>query len=300
MTLPGRVTRPGPAPSAGEGWRGDHARWRLSGKAKLRLDGQATSAYDSREPTGSAAGFEPETMSPLTQALALTAGFETARTPAAIGGALRDALKPFGCGGLFAGAFPSSQAAPQSSVVAARTLYAQFSPPGWLEAYARLGLDRGNPVIFGTQRRASAFRWSDPGFDDLKGWRGLAVARECGIGDGIVVPCHEPFGRVGVISIGFERIDLAPQELTAIALAARMAHDRMTALAGKPFVLPALTPRERDCLCYVAEGLSDGQIAAKLAISVATAHAHVENAKRKLGARTRAQAVARLCSMPIG
>lgn len=59
-----------------------------------------------------------------------------------------------------------------------------------------------------------------------------------------------------------------------------------------PAAQPALTGRERDCLLFVAEGLSDGDIAGQLGISTVTAHAHVENAKRKLGARTRAQAVA--------
>lgn len=71
---------------------------------------------------------------------------------------------------------------------------------------------------------------------------------------------------------------------------------RMTELA-RPFVgtsMEALTIRERDCLIYVAEGLSDREIGEKLGISHTTTHAHVENGKRKLGARTRAQAVARL------
>lgn len=239
-------------------------------------------------------------MSTLAQAFELTAGFEAAPTPGAVGRALRDALQPFGSRGFFAGSFPSSQAVPQHDVAAGRTLYAQFSSPGWLEEYARLGLDRDNPVIFATARRASAFRWSDPGFDDLRNWRGLALSRALGIDDGIVVPCHEPYGRVGVVSIGFERLgELAPGELRAITLAARMAHERMTALAGAPPVRAVLTPRERDCLCYVAEGLSDSQIADRLGISLTTAHAHVENAKRKLAARTRAQAVARLCTMPL-
>lgn len=239
-------------------------------------------------------------MSTLAQALELTGDFEAAPTPGAVGRALCDALQRFGSRGFFAGAFPSSQAVPRDDVAAARTLYAQFSPPGWLDEYARLGLDRDNPVIFATARRASAFRWSDPGFDDLRNWRGLTLSRALGIKDGIAVPCHEPYGRVGVISIGFERLDdLAPGEIKTITLAARMAHERMTALAGAPPDRPALTPRERDCLCHVADGLSDAQIADRLGISVTTAHAHVENAKRKLGARTRAQAVARLCNTPL-
>lgn len=63
-------------------------------------------------------------------------------------------------------------------------------------------------------------------------------------------------------------------------------------MAIKPDKPPALTRREHDCLALVAQGLSDNGIAARLAIKPVTVHAHIESAKRKLGARTRAHAVA--------
>lgn len=213
----------------------------------------------------------------------------------AAGLVLRQALVPFGNCGFFAGSFPASPALPAERIVAGGRRYAQFSPPGWLDAYGRRGLDRGNPVIFAPARRVSPFRWSAPGFPDLDGWRGLRLARELGVQDGLAVPCHEPGGRVGVVSMGFERLDLSPGELRIVALAAVMAHERMAQLGAIPLPrAPALSQRERDCLAYVADGLSDGEIAERLGIAQATAHSHVENAKRKLGARSRAQAVARL------
>jgi DNA-binding CsgD family transcriptional regulator len=67
--------------------------------------------------------------------------------------------------------------------------------------------------------------------------------------------------------------------------------------AGAPPIVRNGTPlsaRERDCLSFVAQGMSDADIAAKLAIAPSTAHFYVEKAKRKLGAKTRAQAVAHL------
>jgi DNA-binding CsgD family transcriptional regulator len=57
---------------------------------------------------------------------------------------------------------------------------------------------------------------------------------------------------------------------------------------------PSLSARERDCLAYVAQGMSDADIAGKLAIAPSTAHFYIEKAKQKLGAKTRAQAVAHL------
>jgi DNA-binding CsgD family transcriptional regulator len=52
------------------------------------------------------------------------------------------------------------------------------------------------------------------------------------------------------------------------------------------------TPREREVLGLLAAGATDEQIAEMLGLSPATVQTHVRNAKAKLGARTRAQAVA--------
>jgi DNA-binding CsgD family transcriptional regulator len=52
------------------------------------------------------------------------------------------------------------------------------------------------------------------------------------------------------------------------------------------------TKRERQILGMLAAGDTDVQVAGKLELSPATVQTHVRNAKAKLGARTRAQAVA--------
>jgi PAS domain S-box-containing protein len=52
------------------------------------------------------------------------------------------------------------------------------------------------------------------------------------------------------------------------------------------------TAREREVLALLAGGATDGQIATMLELSPATVQTHVRNAKAKLGAKTRAQAVA--------
>jgi DNA-binding CsgD family transcriptional regulator len=52
------------------------------------------------------------------------------------------------------------------------------------------------------------------------------------------------------------------------------------------------TAREREVLALLATGATDSEIADLLGLSSATVQTHVRNAKTKLGARTRAQAVA--------
>jgi DNA-binding NarL/FixJ family response regulator len=55
---------------------------------------------------------------------------------------------------------------------------------------------------------------------------------------------------------------------------------------------PVLTPREREILTLLAEGLSGEQTAQKLYLSSETVRTHVRNATSKLGASTRVHAVA--------
>lgn len=54
-----------------------------------------------------------------------------------------------------------------------------------------------------------------------------------------------------------------------------------------------LTVRQREVLCLVAAGLSGPEAAARMFISPATVRTHVKNAMEALGARTRAEAVAK-------
>ena len=61
---------------------------------------------------------------------------------------------------------------------------------------------------------------------------------------------------------------------------------------GPRFTRGGPTAREREVLALLASGATDEQIAEMLALSPATVQTHVRNAKAKLGARTRAQAVA--------
>ena len=68
---------------------------------------------------------------------------------------------------------------------------------------------------------------------------------------------------------------------TAGRAAARVAEER----------LAVLTPREREVLALVGQGLSNDEIGAVLFLSPATARTHVSHAMTKLGARDRAQLV---------
>jgi DNA-binding CsgD family transcriptional regulator len=56
---------------------------------------------------------------------------------------------------------------------------------------------------------------------------------------------------------------------------------------------PHLTPRETEVLVQISDGLSNKEIARRLEISLHTVKFHIESLLRKLGARSRAEAVAK-------
>lgn len=56
---------------------------------------------------------------------------------------------------------------------------------------------------------------------------------------------------------------------------------------------PHLTPRETEVLALISDGLSNKEIARRLEISLHTVKFHIESLLRKLGARSRAEAVAK-------
>jgi DNA-binding NarL/FixJ family response regulator len=60
-----------------------------------------------------------------------------------------------------------------------------------------------------------------------------------------------------------------------------------------------LTPRERQVLELLGVGLTIGQIASRLGISPRTIETHVAKLYRKLGVRTRVQAISRAATLGL-
>jgi DNA-binding CsgD family transcriptional regulator len=83
-----------------------------------------------------------------------------------------------------------------------------------------------------------------------------------------------------------------PGEVESPQKVQQNARARAADISGARFGRGGPTSREREVLGLLAAGATDEQIARILELSPATVQTHVRNAKAKLGARTRAQAVA--------
>ncbi|NNM71469.1 helix-turn-helix transcriptional regulator [Enterovirga aerilata] len=167
-------------------------------------------------------------------------------------------------------------------------------PRAWLELYAARGFANEDIAVLEALRSPRTFTWTEIRAEQPDACPAIfAAAAEFGWHDGLVVPVHGPGPGRGIISLAAPRLDLSAEkraEAVAISLTAFEAARRL-AEAPSPGT-DTLTQRERQALTLVARGLDDAGIAAALGISPATAHSHVENAKRRLDARTRAHAVA--------
>jgi DNA-binding CsgD family transcriptional regulator len=161
--------------------------------------------------------------------------------------------------------------------------------------YYALNFIGADPIIARMKADPSPFRWADTYERSSPAERRtMALLSELGHPDGLAVPIHGRHGVVAGVSIGTDKYELSPQDETTLHLASLYLHARMRALQFAGWSQPSrgLTPRERECLEWVAAGKTDWEISQILSISEQTVHGYVQNAMTKLGARTRAQAVA--------
>lgn len=235
----------------------------------------------------------------LQRAFAIVESFDRMKSAAAAGRAFFDALAPLGARGFGARAYfvtgGSQSDAPQGGA------FAQILPPHWRGSASGAYIESLDPLPKAARRfRRPAFLWSDASPRRDAVWREYWEAlSEHGLEDGTAVHFFTPGGLTSRVSVGFGR-SLEVHERKAVELASYALIDRLHHLSPPHAPLPStLSDRERDCLALVAEGKSDAEIGEKLGITRTTAHFYIEKAKRKLGARTRAQAVARLITLSL-
>ena len=179
---------------------------------------------------------------------------------------------------------------------AAGGVVARFSPEHWVGSAAfNYVCFECNPLLGAIRESRTRYRFSDfapigdPAYATY--WDAMS---EAGIGDALCATSYGPDRAIASLHLGFARRDFDPHEARSIQMAGLLLTERLMEFAVPSDELPKLTDRERDCLAFVADGRTDWEIAMLLGISESTARFHLNNARRKLGAVNRAQAVARL------
>ncbi|MGL4312501.1 MAG: helix-turn-helix transcriptional regulator [Sphingomonas sp.] len=169
---------------------------------------------------------------------------------------------------------------------------------GWSERYAREQLARHDPTLPLVFAKQAPFAWADVSEATLtkEQKRLFFEAGKAGLTDGFVVPVGGPLGEISaVLMAGNGEAPPKPEDrgtLQALATVFATYGRSLLDLAGDEWLAgEPLTRREAQCLTWVAQGKTDWEIGAILSIAPRTVGTHLDNARAKLGAATRAQAV---------
>jgi DNA-binding CsgD family transcriptional regulator len=172
-------------------------------------------------------------------------------------------------------------------------------PQDWIEFYEKNGYVTHDLMPMEARRRIGPFWYSDV-ISRFKLTGKQKELYDAGVAYGwkdvFAVPIHGPGSIQGLITMAarqpltFSDVDCAVLEVMARTV---WEHCRTSEGFGMFDPRPVqLSPREVECLQWAAAGKSDTDIAVLVGIKPTTAHFHIEQAKKRLGVKTRVEAVA--------
>jgi DNA-binding CsgD family transcriptional regulator len=174
-------------------------------------------------------------------------------------------------------------------------------PKDWLVFYEERGFFHRDFIVAESRRQMRPFLWNEVDkrlFTSKTAREFFDATRLWGWRDGFVVPIRGPGGHEGIVSLAASQsIVLDGVERALLEAASRVIHEKCRRTIGYGVGLapyPEMSPRELECAQWVAIGKTDWEIGELLGISKATAHYHIESAKRKLGVNSRTQMIALL------
>lgn len=226
-----------------------------------------------------------------------------AGTPEARFAAVTNAVSDLGFDQINYGFFDPAAA----SRAEAKVLFLSTMDPGWLEYYDDRQLHLTDPHVAIVRRgNLIPYRWGDRQIEALRD-KGPALAaaeqtREAGLRSALCVPMtawFDPIRPIAGMTLGssLSEAELARRIGDATPYLTTLAHIFHTlslgALLREAAGAGMLSGRERECLTYLAAGLRPDRIAERLSLARVTVDLHLANARRRLKARTLAEAVAK-------
>lgn len=170
-------------------------------------------------------------------------------------------------------------------------------PEEWSNRYRQLNYINNDPAVLHSAHSLDPYTWSEALESANYSKFQTKIVREgteFGLTEGFVIPIINFTEGPSGIALAGSHLELSVRDRAEMQLAAIYAHAKIRALRPrqrKPKHKASLSPRERECMHWVAAGKSDWEIAEILTLSHKTVHNTVERAKQKLGVPTRVQAV---------
>lgn len=170
------------------------------------------------------------------------------------------------------------------------------SHPEWLNHYRGHDFQFCDPVMVQARRSADSFVWRTHRDSVAKHSASSVVlddAREFGFLNGLTIPIHAGSCRMAVLSMTVPTH--TPPPLIPQAVEMQIVDAIRTLASAQPDAPAAatntLSAREIACLYWAAYGKSSDETAVIVDVSERTVRFHLENAKRKLNALNKTQAV---------
>ncbi|MGB6450993.1 MAG: LuxR family transcriptional regulator [Steroidobacteraceae bacterium] len=180
-------------------------------------------------------------------------------------------------------------------------------PQAWGDRYVAQGYFKVDPIVQHCERSTRPAIWDERAFhgDETQGF--WEEAQAFGLQSGLSFAVHEQPGVTGIFSLSRDRkLDLPAQDLAAligrVQVFASLLHHAVARI-NLPSLLPRahvhLTPRERECLKWTADGKTAWETSRILGITERTAVFHMDNVIQKLGAANKTQAVVRAMALNL-
>jgi DNA-binding CsgD family transcriptional regulator len=177
-------------------------------------------------------------------------------------------------------------------------------PASWIKRYLQMGYVDVDPVVREGFLRTLPFDWSELKIQSAAEASFLADALAHSVGPrGFSIPVQSKHGHRALFSISFSRSEdewktfLKSSQPTLIEIANRVHRRVINEVFGDD--RPHLTPRELECLRWIARGKDSSEIAVILDISPHTARFYLKSARHKLDSVTSAQAVSKAVKLGL-
>jgi LuxR family quorum sensing-dependent transcriptional regulator len=174
----------------------------------------------------------------------------------------------------------------------------EYAPAGFRDLYIHERLYLIDHICAHARTAVEPFRFSEAPYDPSQSrdrQRFLAALRTFGVGEGLIVPIGRPSNEPACVWLAGSDPRLDHDAELAIQMIALFAANRARALVARPRVeaQARLSSREREVLQWTAAGKTSWEISVIAKLSESAVNKIIAEAMTRLGAVTRAQAVAK-------
>lgn len=186
-----------------------------------------------------------------------------------------------------------------------QTFVCSTYPEKWGEIYDGRKLAHIDPTIQHCLRHSTPLVWGSEIFTGKQQQAFYRQACSFGLHSGITLPFHGVNGELGILCVNHvkQSREMADRgKLSELSLMRDYVFESFRKLSSQEICeteIPAITPRELECLKWCAEGKSSWDIAHILKCSEAVVNFHFGNLRRKFNTTSRRQVVVRAIQMGI-